>query len=61
MGSDFFPSDRPSLEIQLQSRSERFDYVLEHNEDLEEAKIIYREIKELKSRLNEMNPKEVKN
>jgi len=57
MGSNFFPSDRSSLEIQLQSRSERFDYVLEHNEDFEEAKMIYREIKELRLRLNEINPK----
>jgi hypothetical protein len=56
MGSNFFPSDRPSLEIQLQSRSERFDYVLEHNEDFEEAKMIYQEIKVLRLRLNEINP-----
>ena len=57
MGSNFFPSDRSSLEIQLQSRSERFDYLLEQNEDFEEAKMIYREIKELRLRLNENKPK----
>jgi hypothetical protein len=57
MGSKYFPSDRSSLEIQLQSRSERFDYDLEHNEDFEEAKMIYREIKEMRLRLNEINPK----
>jgi hypothetical protein len=56
MGSNFFSSDRSSLEIQLQSRGERFDYVLEHNEDFEEAKMIYKEIKELRLRLNEINP-----
>jgi hypothetical protein len=56
MESNVFSSDRSSLEILLQSRSERFDYVLEHNEDFEEAKKIYQEIKELRSRLNKINP-----
>jgi hypothetical protein len=56
MGSDNFPIDRPSLEILLKSRSERFDYILAHNEDFEEAKMIYQEIKELRLRLNEINP-----
>lgn len=55
MGTEFFPPERSSLEIQLQSRSERFDYILEQNEDFEEAKMIYKEIKELRSRLNEIN------
>ena len=56
MGLNYFPSDRTSLESQLQSSSERFDYVLEQNEDLEEAKMIYREIKELRLRLKEIKP-----
>jgi hypothetical protein len=56
MSSKNFPSEMSSLEIQLQGRSERFDYVLEHNEDFEEAKMLYKEIKELRLRLNEINP-----
>ena len=59
MGSNFFPSDRSSLENQLHSKSVRFDYVPKHCEDLEEAKMIYREIKELRLRMNKISPEEV--
>jgi len=44
-----------SLQIQLQSKNEEFDYVIEKEENLEEAKILYREIKALKLKLKNMN------
>jgi hypothetical protein len=56
MESKIFPSGMSSLEIQLQSSSERFDYVLENNVNFDEAKRIYKEIKELRLRLKEINP-----
>jgi hypothetical protein len=55
MSPNLLSSDKSSLEIQLQSKSERFDYVLEQNEDFDEAKILYREIKKLRLRINEIN------
>jgi len=48
-------SERISLQIQLQSKNEEFDYVIENEENLEEAKILYREIKALKLKLKNMN------
>jgi len=59
MEPNFLQSDISSLEIELKSKSDRFDYVLERDEDFEEAKMIYREIKELRLRINEINPKRI--
>jgi hypothetical protein len=55
MQSNKLRSERVSLQIQLQQKNEKFDYAIEHKEDCEEAKLIYREIKKLKMRLKEIN------
>ena len=55
MESNFSETDRFLLEIELKTKSDQFDYVLEINENFEEAKMIYREIKKLRLRLNEIN------
>jgi NhaP-type Na+/H+ and K+/H+ antiporter len=54
MPSNNLHSERISLQIQLQQKNEKFDYAIEHEDDCESAKLIYREIKELKTRLKEM-------
>jgi hypothetical protein len=48
-------SERISLQIQLQSKNEEFDYAIEKEENFEEAKILYREIKALRLKLKNMN------
>jgi protein-arginine kinase activator protein McsA len=53
--TDNLHSERISLQIQLQSKNEEFDYVIENEENFEEAKILYREIKALKLKLKNMN------
>jgi hypothetical protein len=55
MDSNNLHSEKTSLLFQLQNRCEKFDYALEHNGDFKTARIIYREIKDLRARLNEMN------
>jgi hypothetical protein len=55
MQSKYLHSEKMSLQLQLQSKSEKFDYAIEHEEDCESAKLIYREIKELRVRLKEIN------
>ncbi len=47
-------SEKTSLIYQLQNRCEKFDYALENNEDFKAARIIYREIKNLREKLNDM-------
>jgi hypothetical protein len=54
MQSNKIHSERISLQIQLQQKNEKFDYAIEHEEDCESAKLIYREIKELRTRLKEL-------
>jgi protein-arginine kinase activator protein McsA len=53
--TDNLHSERISLQILLQSKNEEFDYVIENEENFEEAKILYREIKALKLKLKNMN------
>ncbi len=55
MESNNLLSEKTSLLCQLQNRCEKFDFALENNEDFKTARIIYREIKELRERLNDMN------
>ena len=55
MQSKYLHSEKISLQLQLQSKSEKFDYAIEHEEGCETAKIIYREIKELRVRLKQIN------
>lgn len=55
MQSNFLHSEKSSLLVQLNSRSEKFDYVLNLEEDFEAAKIIYMEIKTLRERLVDLN------
>ncbi len=47
--------DKVLLQHQLQLQSEPFDFALEQKEDFETAKLIYRVIKELRSKLRELN------
>ena len=53
--TDNLHSEMITLQIQLQSKNEEFDYVIENEENFEEAKILYREIKALKLKLKNMN------
>ena len=55
MKSDNLHSERISLQLQLQSKNEEFDYAIEKEENIEEAKMLYQEIKELRARLKNMN------
>jgi hypothetical protein len=55
MQSKYLHSEKISLQLQLQSKSEKFDYAIEHEEGCEVAKLIYREIKELRARLKQIN------
>jgi hypothetical protein len=55
MQSNYLNSERVSLLLQLQHKSEKFDYALDKDEDCETAKFIYREIKELRIKLKEMS------
>ena len=61
MQSNKLYSEKISLQLQLQSKSEKFDFAIEHDEKCQEAKIIYREIKELRARLKEINLHEKSN
>lgn len=54
MDSKNLHSEKTSLLFQLQNRCEKFDYALENNEDFKAARIIYREIKDLREKLNDM-------
>ena len=54
MESNHLHSEKTSLLFQLQNSCENFDSALENNEDFITAKIIYREIKELRARLNDI-------
>jgi hypothetical protein len=58
MQAKYLHSEKISLQLQLQAKSEKFDYAIEHEDDCEKAKLIYREIKELRLRLKEINLKE---
>ncbi len=55
MQSNYLNSEKVSLQLQLESKNEMFDYALEQDDDCAAAKIIYREIKELRIRLKEMS------
>ena len=55
MQSNYLHSEKSSLLVQLHSSSEKFDYVLNLEEDFEAAKIIYMEIKTLRERLVDLN------
>ena len=48
-------SERISLQIQLQSKNEQFDYAIEQEDDFETAKLLYQEIKELRVRLKQFH------
>ncbi len=54
MESNILHSEKTSLLFQLQYKCERFDSALENNEDFKTARIIYREIKDLREQLKEM-------
>jgi hypothetical protein len=54
MESNNLLSEKTSLLFQLQNRCEKFDYALENSEDFKTARIIYREIKDLREKLNDM-------
>jgi len=51
MESNHLHGERISLQIQLQTKNEKFDHAIEQEEDFETAKMLYREIKELKATL----------
>jgi hypothetical protein len=55
MQSNILHSEKISLQLQLQSNSEKFDNAINHEEDCQAAKIIYKEIKKLRERLKEIN------
>ena len=55
MESNYSDSEKNSLLLHLQHKSVMFDNALDHDEDFAVAKIILREIKELRTRLLEMN------
>jgi protein-arginine kinase activator protein McsA len=55
MQSNHLHAERISLQIQLQAKNEKFDYAIEHEEDCESAKMLYREIRELRSRLKQIS------
>jgi hypothetical protein len=54
MQSNYLNSEKVSLLLQLESKNELFEYALEQDDDCAAAKIIYREIKELRTRLKEL-------
>jgi hypothetical protein len=55
MQSNHLHAERISLQIQLQAKNEKFDHAIEHEEDCKTAKMLYREIKELKARLKHIS------
>jgi hypothetical protein len=54
MDSNNLHTERITLQIQLQSKNEQFDYAIEQENDFEAAKLLYQEIKELKIRLKQI-------
>ena len=55
MESNNLHSEKTYLLFQLQNSCEKFDSALDNNEEFKAAKIIYREMKTLRARLNDMN------
>jgi hypothetical protein len=55
MPSTYEHSEKVDLQLKLNSESAKFDYALEQEEDCESAKIIFQKIKELRTRLKELN------
>jgi hypothetical protein len=44
-----------ALQKELEWKSKKFDYHIEHDEDCETARMLYIEIKELRSRIHELS------
>jgi hypothetical protein len=53
--SDPLESNFHSLQRELEQKSKIFDYHIEHDADCETARKLYKEIKELRSRLHEVS------